>query len=112
MVGLALAEPLLDHFAVTRIALGLVEGPFVRVEAEPFHAVQDRLDRFGRGALAVGVLDAQDERAAVAARVQPAEKRRAHAADVQEAGRAGGESGADGHGARDCIALTLAAAGP
>ena len=105
-------QPLLDHLAVTRIALGLVERPLVRVQAEPVHAVQDHLHGFGRRTLAVGVLDAQDEYAAVAARVQPAEQRRAHAADVQQAGRARGESGAYGHGARDCIALTLDGTGP
>ena len=48
-----------------------------------------------RRALAVGVLDAQDERAAVVARQQPVEQRRARVADVQVAGRARGE--ADAH---------------
>ena len=37
------------------------------------HAVEDRLDGCLGGALAVGVLDAQDELAAVLARVQPSE---------------------------------------
>jgi len=97
-ICLAFGEPLLDHLAITRIALSLEEGPFIGVEPEPFHAVEDHLHGGGRGALAVGVLDAQDEDAAVTAGVEPAEKRGAHAADVQQAGRARGESRADGHG--------------
>ena len=98
VVGLALAQELVDDLPVPVHALRLVERPLVVVEAEPLHAVEDRLHRLGRGALAVGVLDAQDERAAVTARVQPAEQRRAHAADVQHAGGTRGEAGADGHG--------------
>ena len=50
-------------------------------------------------ALAVGVLDAQQELAAVVAGEQVVEQRGAGAADVQQAGRAGGEAGANGHGA-------------
>ena len=45
-----------------------------------------------RGPLDVGVLDAQDERAAGAASHQVVEQRRARVADVQVAGRAGGEA--------------------
>ena len=50
---------------------------------------------FRRGALQVGVLDAQDERAAVLARVGPGKQRGAGAADMQVAGGAGSETGAD-----------------
>ena len=45
-----------------------------------------------RGALEVGVLDAQDERAALPAREQPVEERRARVADVQLPGRARSEA--------------------
>ena len=48
----------------------------------------------GRARL-VGILDAQQELAAVVAREQPVEQRRARAADVQESGRGGGEAGDD-----------------
>ena len=48
-------------------------------------------------ARAVGVLDAQQELAAVVAGEQPVEQRGARAADMQEAGRRGGEAGDDGH---------------
>jgi hypothetical protein len=77
--------------------LALVKGPLVVIEAEPLHAVENRRQRLGRRALAVRVLDAQYERAAVPARVEPAEERRAHAADVQHAGRARREAGSNGH---------------
>ncbi len=42
-------------------ALGLEEGAFVPVEADPAHAFEDALDHFVGGALEVGVLDAEDE---------------------------------------------------
>src|SRR3982750_4494240 len=70
-------------------------GPLVPVEAEPAEAVEDGLQRLGDVALLVGVVDAQDELAAVLAGEQPVEKGRADAADVQVAGRAGGESRAN-----------------
>ena len=48
--------------------------------------------------LLVGVVDPQDELAAVMSGQQPVEQSRPHPADVQEAGRAGGESSANTHG--------------
>ncbi len=73
-------------------ALGLAiagrRRPLVPVEAEPPERVDDELDVLVGRARAVGVLDAQDEDAAVVAREQPVEQRRAGAADVQVAGRA------------------------
>ena len=87
------------HLAIAIHAARLIERTLVGLQAEPLHAVENDLRRLVGGALAVGVLDAQDERAAVTARVQPREQRRAHAADVQHAGRAGSETGTDGHGA-------------
>jgi hypothetical protein len=55
------------------------------------HAVENRLHGFVGGALAVGVLDAQDEFAAAMTRLQPAVQRGARAADVQIAGGTGSE---------------------
>ena len=72
------------------------------MDAEPAEAVEDRLQRLGAVALGVGVVDAQDELAAVPAREQPVEQGGADAADVQVAGRARGEAGAD----RSCDGLT------
>ena len=59
---------------------------FVPVESQPAQAVEDARDHLVRRALDVGVLDPQDEHAAMAPRVQPVEERRAGAADVQVAG--------------------------
>src|SRR5258706_2661134 len=96
-IGVARSDELLGDFLVAREALHLEEGPLVPVEAEPLHALEDRVDRLLGRALEVGVLDAQDEFSAVPARIGPAEQRRARAADVQEAGRAGREAGASIH---------------
>ena len=48
----------------------------------------------GRAGL-VGILDAQQELAAVVAGEQPVEQRRARPADMQESGRGGGKTGDD-----------------
>ena len=61
--------------------------PFVPAQPEPAQAVEDAGDHVGRGSLDVGVFDAEQERAVVAARIEPVEERRARAADVQIAGR-------------------------
>ena len=93
VIGSAGGEHLRDHFAIAIEALGLVVRALVRVEPQPLHAFEDHAHGLVGGALAVRVFDAQDEFAAVAARLQPAEKRRAHAADVQQAGGAWSEAG-------------------
>ena len=95
-IGVAALDELLRHLGVALQALHLVERAFVPVETEPAHAVEDGVDGGLRRALDVGVLDAQDESAAVLARVGPGIQRRAGAADVEIAGRTGGEAGADG----------------
>jgi len=66
--------------------------PFVPIETEPLHALENAADHVGRRSLEVGVFDPQDERTAGAAGVEPVEKRRARAADVQVAGRRRRES--------------------
>ena len=76
-------------------ALELAHRLAVPVEAEPAQPVENGVDRLRRRALAVGVLDAQQELAADVLGVEPVEQRRARAADVQEAGRRGGEAGDD-----------------
>src|SRR6185436_2478446 len=81
------------------VALGLAVArrgrPLVPVQAEPAQRVDDEVDVLVGGARLVGVLDAQDEGAAVVARVEPVEERRAGATDVQVSGGAGGEAHAD-----------------
>ena len=95
-VGVAALDELLRHLGVARKTLHLVERALVPIEAEPAHAVHDGVDGSLRRTLDVRILDAQDESAAVLARIGPRIQRRASAADVKVAGRAGGEAGADG----------------
>ena len=67
--------------------VGLVDRALVPVDPEPLEAVEDQLDVLGRRALAVGVLDAQDELAARAPGQEPVVQCRPRVADVQRAGR-------------------------
>src|SRR6202008_2681673 len=48
--------------------------PFIPVEPNPLHAVENARDHLGGRTLGVGVLDAKDERAAMPPRVQPVEE--------------------------------------
>ena len=66
-------------------------------DPEPFQSLQDHLGRSFRAALAVGVLDAEQEFAAVVAGEQIIEQRGAGAADMQQPGRAGSEAGSNRH---------------
>ncbi len=98
VVRLALGHQLLGHLAITIDAVGLVDRAFVVVQAQPVHRLQNRVDGGLGAALAIGVLDAQDEVAATVPRLQPAIQRSARTADVQIAGGTGGETGTAGHG--------------
>ena len=62
----------------------------------------DLLGRLGDLAPGVRVLDAQQELAALVAREEPVEERRAHVADVEEPGRARRHADADCHTTRLC----------
>ena len=85
------------------VAIGareLEDGVAVPIEPEPAHPVEDRVDRRLGRARAVGILDPQQELAAVMAREQPVEQRGARAADMQKAGRRRREPGDDWRGGR------------
>src|SRR5262249_582967 len=85
------------------------DRPFIPVEAEPSHPFENALDHFVRRALGVGVLDAQDEDAAVTPREEPVEERRSRAADVKITGRGRSESNAgSGHGRQMLARSTFA----
>ena len=71
--------------------------PLVPVEPEPLERVEDVADVLLGGAVAVGVLDAEDERSAVMAREEPVEERGAGAADVEIAGGRRSEADAGSH---------------
>ncbi len=97
VIGLAHGQHLLRHLGVPRRARELVGDLAVPRQAEPGQAVEDGVDGRRRGARAVGVLDAQQVLAAVVAGEQPVEQGGARAADMQVAGRRGGEAGNDLH---------------
>jgi hypothetical protein len=61
--------------------------PFVPIEPEPTHPVEDACHHVGRRSLNVCIFDPEHERPAVPPCVQPVEERGARAADVQIAGR-------------------------
>ncbi len=67
-------------------------------KTEPVEAVENGGDRRIGRALAVGILDAQQETAAVPARIEPVEQCGSRSADMQEAGRRWGKAGDDGLG--------------
>ena len=94
-VGAAGSEQLIGDLAMALGALKLADRLAVPVEPEPFEPVENRVDRRLRRAFAVGVLDAQQERAAEMLGVEPVEQRRPRAADMQEAGRRRREAGDD-----------------
>ena len=54
-------------------ALRLEVRAFIPIDAEPSQPVENSLDQFRAIALDVGILDAQDHRAALAARKEPVE---------------------------------------
>src|SRR5262245_15561619 len=84
--------------------------PLVPVQAEPPQVPDDRRLRFTCRSLGVGVLDAEHEGAAVAARQQPVEERGARVADVEHPGRTRCES--DSHAFRTSAIAWAAIASP
>ena len=65
------------------------------VETDPFHPIDDGLNRFIRRATLVGILDAKEENALLLARKEPVEESCTHSSDVKESCRAGSESDTD-----------------
>ena len=105
IVGMAGLDQLFGIRQIEVAALGLHIGAagaadiraFVMREAGGGERLVDQLDRARHLALLIGVLDAQDELAAVAAREQIGVQRRAQVAQVHVSRRAGGEAGANFH---------------
>lgn len=89
--------------AVFGEVLGLGADAVVPVEAEPGQVVDQGGGVFGAAAGGVDVLDAEEEAAFGLAGLGPGEEGGVGAAEVERAGRAGGESRGDGewrwHGA-------------
>jgi hypothetical protein len=67
-------------------AVALVDGLAVPRQAEPPDLVEDVVRQLGPVALGVGVLDAQQHRAAGAPRLEPVEQQRARVAHVEVSG--------------------------
>ena len=85
-VGLAALE---ERARVPLVPLevgALVDGLLVPREAEPLHPLEDRAGALVGAARLVGILDAQQELAAVVPDEQPVEEGRARATDVEVAG--------------------------
>ena len=97
VIGAAHFQQPVRHLGMSGGALELVDDLPVPGEAQPFEPVDDRGDRLRRRSNPVGVLDAQAELTAVMAREEPVEESGAGAADVQKAGRGGGEADGDRH---------------
>src|SRR5687768_11891501 len=95
VICLALAQQLLDHLAIPIHPLRLIVRPFIRSEPQPLHAIEDHLHGIVGGALAIGILNAQNESAAMSPGIKPAEQGGTDAADVQQTGRAGSKARAD-----------------
>ena len=74
---------------------------FVPIDAQPFQAVEDVVNRALGDAALVGVLHSHDELPAVAAGEQPVEHGGADVADVRVAGRAGRVANTDVSGMVD-----------
>ena len=100
VVALAFREQPIGVIDVRLHALGLAVravgaaglDPFVPLQAHPAQIVENRLLGLARRALEIGVFDAEDERAVLAARQQPVEQRRSGVTDVQMACRGRGET--------------------
>src|SRR4029077_13016764 len=73
------------HFAVPLRLRKLVDGVAVPFDAKPVKPIEDGIDGGLGGALAIGILDAQQHFSATAARVKPIEQSGARPADMQEA---------------------------
>ncbi|MNN38113.1 hypothetical protein D3C81_1520940 [compost metagenome] len=68
------------------------------MQAQPFHAFDNRLHGFRRRTFQIGIFDTQYKGAAKMACIGPGKKRGARAADVEIAGRAGSKTGTYCHG--------------
>ena len=100
IVGMSGSQQLRGALAIHFHTLGLVVGTLIPIEAEPAHALQDAVNHLRGRALEIGVLNAQDERAAMMAGEQPVEQRGARAAHVQVSGGRGRETDAWAGGPR------------
>src|SRR5439155_6848632 len=76
----------------------LIKRSLVVIQAEPLHALDDRLYGCRRRPFQIGILDTQNKGAAEMAGIGPGEQRSTGAAYVKIAGGAWGKTGANSHG--------------
>jgi GxxExxY protein len=88
-IRLALLQQPVRVALVLLDTIRLMERALVPLEAQPLHAVEDRVRHFAARARAVRVFDPQHEDAVVTPRQQPIEKGRSRPADMQVSGRRG-----------------------
>src|SRR5262249_42156678 len=102
-IGLAAFDELRSALAISLQPIALINRAFVPLHAEPLQRADDLFRVMLARALNVCVLDAEQHRAAVTARVEEIEDRGARAADVQESGRRRSE--AELHAAGECAMI-------
>ena len=103
-IGFAFGQQLLGDGAVPAGAGELINRLAIPIEAQPRHPFQNRIHRLGRGAFAVGILDAEQECAAGMFGIEPVEQRCSRAPDMQETGGRGRKT-QDGFGILGHICL-------
>ena len=97
LVGLLLLHEARRQVAAAPHCIELERDRPIPVDPEPLKRVLDLLGRVRDFPADVGVLDPQQALASAAAREQPVEEERAHAADVQKSRRAGRHTHANTH---------------
>ena len=101
----AAGQQAVQHGLVFGAVGGLDSHRAVPVQAEPGQVLLDRVGEFRAASGGVDILDPQEEAAARRVRPAPCEERRMGVAEMEVAGRAGGEAGDDGHGVMPSVPL-------
>jgi hypothetical protein len=71
------------------IAFSLPERPFIPVQLDPTHTIENGLNRFVSGTALIGVFNPENKDPVLLPGKQPVEQRRPHPADMEEARRTG-----------------------
>src|SRR5881628_3067648 len=82
----SIGQTFLRRCAIQFRSLRLVKRAFIPIDAQPLQAIQNSLHQFGFVPLRIGVLDAKNHRATLAACEQPVEQRGSGASHVQITG--------------------------
>ena len=72
--------------------LRLAERAFVPIEPDPFHPIDDGVNRFVRRAALIGIFDTENKHALLLASKEPIEQGRSHAAYVEKSRRTGSKA--------------------